>query len=231
MTSDGSLPPAEIPSEQLTCDSAHEILSARLDGEASEAELGALELHLDGCVDCQLVGAELGRLDRQLRIRPALAVPDLRPVIMSGVKPAALGRYGWRRPALAWIALVLILQNAMALIGGQISGVEVHQARHLGAFGVALGIGLGFVAWRPHRAHGMLPFAGALIAMMPVSAAFDIIENGRNAISEVIHVSEIAGLVLVWMIAGSPGRPDRASLQRALSMVRSKVLIGPLAQD
>ncbi len=32
-------------------------------------------------------------------------------------------------------------------------------ARHLGAFGVALSIGLLYVAWRPHRAYGMLPFA------------------------------------------------------------------------
>ena len=59
----------------------------------------------------------------------------------------------------------------------------------------------------PHRAYGLLPFAGALIATMMSSAAFDIIENGRSAVSEISHLAELAGLLLVWMIAGSPGRP------------------------
>ncbi len=135
-------------------------------------------------------------------------MPDLRPAILARSRPAVLGRNGWMRPALAWVAVVLVLQNAAALVAGRMDGVEVHLARHLGAFGVALGVGLAFVAWRPHRAYGLLPFAGALIATKMVSAAFDVVENGRSAVSEISHLAELAGLWLVWMIAGSPGRPD-----------------------
>ena len=204
-------------SDHLSCDAAHEILSARLDGEATAAERRLLDLHVDGCGECRIMSERFETLDRRLRFRTAEPVPDLRPVIMSRYRPAVLGRNGWMRPALAWVAVVLVFQNAAALVGGHLNGAEVHLARHIGAFGVALGVGLAFVAWRPHRAHGLLPFAGALIATMLLSAGFDIVENGRTAVSEISHLAELAGLWLVWMIAGSPGRPDWAHLGRRRS--------------
>lgn len=199
--------------ERLPCDTAHEILSAQIDGEATAAEIGTLESHLAGCADCERLSVQFMQLDRRVRLRPAAAVPDLRPAILQRVRPAVLGRNGWRRPALAWVAFLLVAQNAVALVAGQVNGAEVHLARHLGAFGVALGVGLAFVAWRPHRAYGMLPFAGALIMTMLLSAAFDIAENGRSAMSEISHLTELVGLGLVWLIAGSPGRPDWVAIR------------------
>ncbi|WP_051062617.1 zf-HC2 domain-containing protein [Ilumatobacter nonamiensis] len=199
--------------EQLSCDTAHEILSARMDGEATAPEMKQLDHHLAGCPACEQLSAQFLQLDRRVRLRPAVAVPDLRPAILSRARPAVLGRNGWRRPALAWVAFLLIAQNAAALVAGQMSGAEVHLARHLGAFGVALGVGLAFVAWRPHRAYGMLPFAGALLLTMLLSAGFDIAENGRSAVSEMSHLTELAGLALAWMIAGSPGRPDWGAIR------------------
>ena len=163
--------------EHLPCQTAHEILSAQLDGEATEPERERLNHHLTGCEECRQVSAQYHRLDRRVRLRSAESVPDLRPAIFSRSRPAVLGRNGWMRPALAWVAFVLVVQNVMALVAGEMNGAEVHLARHLGAFGVALGVGLAFVAWRPHRAHGLLPFAGALIATMMLSAIFDIVEN------------------------------------------------------
>ncbi len=202
--------------DHLSCDTAQEILSAQLDGEATARERERLEHHLTGCLDCRQLSAAFLRLDRRVRLRPAAPVPDLRPAILARSRPAVLGWNGWMRPALAWVALVLVVQNASALVAGELSGAEVHLARHLGAFGVALGVGLLFVAWRPHRAYGLLPFAGALIATMMLSAAFDIVENGRSAMSELSHLAELAGLWLVWMIAGSPGRPRWGSLRHGL---------------
>ena len=203
--------------EHLPCTTAHEILSAQLDGEASESERERLHHHLTGCQECQQLSAQYLQLDRRVRLRPAELVPDLRPAILTRIRPAVLGRNGWMRPALAWVAVVLVIQNVTALVAGEMSGAEVHLARHLGAFGVALGVGLAFVAWRPHRAYGLLPFAGALIATMMLSAAFDIVENGRSAVSEISHIAELAGLWLVWMIAGSPGRPDWGAIRPALA--------------
>lgn len=202
--------------ECLSCETAHEILSARIDGEATSVEVARLDHHLRGCADCARLAVHFADIDRRVRLRPAVAVPDLRPAILGRARPAALGRNGWRRPALAWVALLLIAQNTAALVAGRMNGAEVHLARHLGAFGVALGVGLAFVAWRPHRAYGMLPFAGALIMTMLLSAGFDILENGRSAVSEVSHLTELVGLGLVWLIAGSPGRPDWGAIRDTL---------------
>ena len=203
--------------EPLPCDTAQEILSAELDGEATTHEREQLDHHLAGCADCRQLSAQYRELDRATRLRPAVPVPDLRPAILARVRPAVLGRNGWMRPAFAWVAVVLVVQNLSALVGGHLSGAEVHMARHIGAFGVALGVGLAFVAWRPHRAYGLLPFAGALIATMLLSAAFDIAENGRSAVAEISHLAELAGLGLVWMIAGSPGRPHWGSLRSSVA--------------
>lgn len=202
--------------DHLPCETAHELLSARIDGEATTAEIERLERHLAGCADCEQLSVQFAQIDRRVRLRSAVAVPDLRPAILSRARPAVLGRNEWRRPALAWVALLLIVQNAAALVAGQMTGAEVHLARHLGAFGVALGVGLAFVAWRPHRAYGMLPFAGALILTMLISGGFDIAENGRSALAELSHLTEVVGLVLVWMIAGSPGRPDWTTIRESI---------------
>lgn len=203
--------------EHLRCETAREILSARIDGEATREESEHLDHHLVGCVECQRLAGRFVQLDRRVRLRSAMPVPDLRPAILARSRPAVLGRSGWMRPALAWVAIVLVVQNAAALVAGQMNGAEVHLARHLGAFGVALGVGLAYVAWRPHRAFGLLPFAGALIATMMLSAGFDIVENGRSAMSEISHLAELAGLWLVWMIAGSPGRPDWRAIRTVVA--------------
>ena len=109
------------------------------------------------------------------------------------------------RPALAWVAVVLFAQNVVPLVFGETDGAEVHLARHLGAFGVALAIGFAYVAWRPHRAFGMLPFVGALVVTMLASTGFDLIDGDRSALAETAHLAELAGLALLWAIAGSPG--------------------------
>lgn len=209
-------------SEPFSCDTAQDIMSARLDHEATAAEERMLDAHLPGCADCTRALQRVERLDRQLRVRVAEPVPDLRQAILSRARPASLGHAGWRRPALGWVGVLLVAQNAVALFAGELNGVETHLARHLGAFGVALGIGLLLVAVRPSRAYGILPFVSALIVTMLAGAAFDVVENGRNAAAEATHLTEIAGLVLVWMIAGSPGWSGLVdSIRHRLAMMRS----------
>ncbi len=189
----------------MNCDEAHESLSAESDGELSTDERADLGRHLDGCADCRNYSARLDTLERRWRVRPAEPVPDLVAVVTARSRPARLGRGGWIRPALAWVALVILAQNIQALVLGDSAGAEAHTARHLGAFGVALAIGFAFAAWKPHRAFGLLPFTAALVATMTVSAVLALVDGGRSALSEATHVSELVGLVLLWMIAGSPG--------------------------
>lgn len=191
--------------DALSCDHALELMSAETDGETSASEQALLETHLDDCADCVLLQRRMRHLHRQVRLRPAEPVPNLVATVTDRVRPATLGRGGWLRPALAWVSLVILVQNSAALVLGRVEGADVHLARHLGAFGVALAVGFAYVAWKPQRAFGLLPFASALIATMLVSATADVLDGGRSALAESVHITEVVGLFLVWMIAGSPG--------------------------
>lgn len=190
---------------EIACDDAHVLLSVAADDEATRHEQHTLDQHLDGCADCTSLAERLAVVDRRVRLRPAEPVPDLVMAVTSRVRPAVLGRGGWMRPGLAWVAVVLFAQNIVPLVFGETDGAETHLARHLGAFGVALAIGFAYVAWRPHRAFGMLPFVGALVVTMLASTGFDLADGGRSAVAEATHLAELAGLALLWMIAGSPG--------------------------
>ena len=136
-------------------------------------------------------------------------VPDLVERVVARARPARLGRANWMRPALAWVAVVMLVQSVPALVLGDASGANPHMARHLGAFGAALAIGFAYAAWRPHRAFGLLPFTGALVATTVVSAITDTADGSVRPLSESTHIAELIGLVLLWMIAGSPGWPLR----------------------
>lgn len=189
----------------MNCDQTRLALSATADGEADGDERRRMDAHIDTCPSCQGYAARLSEVDRLVRVRPAEAVPDLVAAVTASSRPAHLGRGGWLRPALAWVAVVLAVQNLPALVFGNTSGTEEHLSRHLGAFGVALAIGFAFIAWRPHRAIGLLPLVAALVTTMIASATFDLLDGGRSALAETAHISELIGLALLWMIAGSPG--------------------------
>ena len=76
----------------------------------------------------------------------------------------------------------------------------------VGLLGKVFGpIGFAFAAWKPHRAFGLLPFTAALVATTLVSLVADIVSGTRTLLAELIHLAEIVGLTLLWMIAGSPG--------------------------
>ncbi|MEM8746233.1 MAG: zf-HC2 domain-containing protein [Actinomycetota bacterium] len=186
------------------CGRAFEMMSARLDGELSRSESDALADHLGRCPACTSLSTRLDETNRRLRVRPTEPVPDLTDAIVARSRPVPAG-VTWIRPMLVWVAVVLIVQNAMALAGGVLDGADAHTARHVGAFGVSLGIGFLYAAWRPHRAHGLLPFAGALAVTMATNAVLDVASGGRDALAEAVHLAEIIGVILLWGIAGRPG--------------------------
>jgi hypothetical protein len=76
-----------------------------------------------------------------------------------------------------------------------------HLAAHLGAFGVAYGVALLFVALRPATARALVPFTIALAAAMFLLAVIDVARGRAPALGEFQHLLELAGLVLVWLLA------------------------------
>jgi predicted anti-sigma-YlaC factor YlaD len=190
----------------VNCDDVRTILSAIADAEADRDEAARAQHHLETCAECRSYAAQIARLDRTVRIRPAEPAPDLVARVTARARPAQVGRGGWIRPALAWVALVLLVQSIPALVFGNTDGADAHLSRHLGAFGAALAIGFAYAAWRPHRAFGLLPFTAALVLTMLASAVFDLLDGGRSALAESVHLAELIGLTLLWILAGSPGR-------------------------
>jgi predicted anti-sigma-YlaC factor YlaD len=197
--------------KRVECETTREALSARADGEATGNDITVAETHLAQCPSCRSFAADLEHVDRMVRIRPAEPVPDLVAAVTARARPARLGRGGWLRPALAWVAIVMLIQSLPALLLGEAAGTSPHLARHLGAFGAALAVGFAYAAWKPHRAFGLLPFTAALVATTSVSIVADIATGSRTPLAELIHVTELAGLALLWIVAGSPGWSRRRS--------------------
>lgn len=187
------------------CAAARDLVSAATDGEVSGPDRLALDAHLAGCEACRMYAERLAALTRSVRLRPAVADPAAVGRVMAAVEPIRLGRGRWTRPALAWVGLVVAAQAFAPLVLGQLQDAPTHVARHVGASALALAIAFVVVAWRPSHAQGLLPYAVALGATMTLGTVVDLAAGDRSVLAESTHVAELVGLVLLWMVAGSPG--------------------------
>ncbi len=189
----------------MDCSAARTVLSAALDGEAQPTELGSAARHVASCAPCQRwqVGAQ--RLHRTITIRPAQNVPDLTSPIMAAFDERPDWRQTWVRVALGWVAVLLVAGSVPALMADT-SDTTPHLSRHLGAFSVALGVGLAGAALRPARAVALLPMVAALAAASVAAAVLDVTTGREPVTGEGLHLVEIAGLILLWMLAGGPAK-------------------------
>jgi predicted anti-sigma-YlaC factor YlaD len=191
------------------CAWARDAASAAADDELGVAEAEQLAEHIAGCAACAEFARRVAVITRTSRIRVAHTDPVFVARVMATAHPARLGRGGWMRPSVVWCGLLVAFHNFEPLVFGEVDGVQSHLARHAGASGAALALCLLFVAWRPHRAHGLLPFVSALVALTLFGTLLDSAAGVTHAWDEVAHLAEVTGLVLLWLMAGSPGL-DRA---------------------
>ena len=187
----------------MHCEPARIVLSAHLDHEAEPDEAALALAHMGECRDCRAWWTLVAGSNRFLRIRSAEAVPDLASAVLLKAHPVSPGRGEWIRYALAVVALSELVLAMPGLLAGH-GAASVHDARHVGSFGSAIAIGLLYVAWRPARAFGILPIVIALASTMSVAAVIDISNGRTTGLSEAHHALEVAGLWLVWALAGRP---------------------------
>jgi predicted anti-sigma-YlaC factor YlaD len=212
----------------MRCDLAREALSAQLDGELNPLEEEGLAAHTRACASCRGYARDLRSLHRSLRVRPAAPVPDLTRSIMVATAarlPAPArrtaapnvrvgnARTGWARGALVAVALSQLALALPELLSHSHAGHSAHMTRELGAFGVALAIGMVVVAWQPQRAGGLLPTTFALTTAVTGTAVADLVLGHSGPSGQAGHFLQLVGLVLLWHLARStrPSPPSRRS--------------------
>jgi predicted anti-sigma-YlaC factor YlaD len=197
----------------MRCEAIREALSARLDGEASDLADSAVDAHLGTCVACTAWSEELSTLHRMVRVREAEPVPDLTAAILGveaadgaprrvpHAQPVSVARWG-----LFVVALTQLVLAGPGVLLGEGSGATVHVARELGAFDVALAVGLLLAAWQPARAWGLFPVMAALALVLGGTAILDVARGTATSIGEAHHLLDLAGVALLWSVA----REERA---------------------
>lgn len=200
----------------MRCDTIREAISARLDGEAPGLDDDTIDAHVAGCDACVTWSDELSTLHRMVRVREAESVPDLTGAILGSQPSPSPARRAWHREVISparWalfvVALTQLVLAAPALLLGEDSGATVHVARELGSFDLALAVGLLVAAWQPARAWGLLPVVAALALVMAGTAVIDVVRGTASGFGEAHHVLDLAGLVLLWLVAREEGRPAR----------------------
>ncbi len=194
--------------DSATCGVMRDLISADADGELSPELAPIVEAHVAHCPACGefAEGAHRVRRLTGLHVPPPAASPE--PTV-ARVSVPDVGKGAWVRIALAAVGLTLLLRGCVLIVAGDLDGASEHVARHLGAFGAALAIGLVYAAWRPERALGLMPLAGVLGLLLAATAVIDVAMRRSDALSEATHLVEVVGIVLLWILSGGRYRLGR----------------------
>jgi predicted anti-sigma-YlaC factor YlaD len=187
----------------LTC---RESLSARLDGEAGTARAEQVDAHLVECGACQVWLRRAEDLNRLLRVRPAVPVPDLTHAILTDA-PTFEPRQGWGvRGALVCVAVAQIALGLSQLVGVGTAAMHVahgtagHLFNESTAWNLALGIGMLWAAFRPRATTGLVPMLTGFLVVLLAYSAHDLL-TGAAPVSRVLgHGLLLVGLLLMIIV-------------------------------
>ncbi len=189
--------------DAVTCAAVRTSVSADLDGEVAPLDDAEVTRHLQSCGACDGFTTDARAMARRVRVAAAQDVPDLTATIMTGLtdEPATAAARWIRRlrviVAMAGIAQILL---AVPLVTGMI-GKDLHLGRDLAALQVALGVGLILAAIQPHRAAGVLPVIAVVTGATLVLAGIDVATGVATWTAELVHVSELIGVLALWALS------------------------------
>jgi len=196
----------------MRCSTFRDAFSARLDGEEVGFAVHELDAHLAGCADCQAWAQAVDVLSRavarapreQVRLDPAVLASLTAP--QGRVRTGLLATSEWRIVlGLLAVAQLVVSWPGLILHDGHAS---MHLAHELTAWDMGLAVGFLVAALRPARAWGMLPLAAVLVACMVVTSVADTLSGHALLGRELVHVLELAGLGVVWVLARRAPRPS-----------------------
>ena len=149
----------------MNCETAHEAISAVLDGEQPAVDRRVLDSHLALCAACRAWREDAHEVTRRARLAAARPVPAPNESLLAAVAGAVERRppggcSSALRGALLFVALGVIVVNLPDLVSGSYRGAPIHVAHEVGALDVALAVGFLVAAWRPARAQGMRALVG-----------------------------------------------------------------------
>lgn len=203
---DGNLDANYCDNTGMECETARLAISEGIDTNRPVAV--DVESHIDGCAACRRWQDAAHQL-RRATLRP---VDENEAVSVEMPRlPERFTAHRWVRLVLAWAAVLLIVWNVVDMFAAG-SGSAIHLERHQAAFDVALGLAFLFVAWRPDRAYGMVPFAAAFTFALTSAAIIDLFNGASTLLRESAHLIEIVGLGLLWilgMAVGPGGKRNR----------------------
>ena len=200
----------------VDCTQCREALSARLDGEESATERGAIDAHLASCAGCRRFADEAARVTRLARTAVATQEPDVVGAVLAAVpwsrRPhrvtvlrVLLGLVGLAQVEVAFVEMLGAHASGHGSQGIVLQGASVeHFAHESAAWNLALGVGFLWVARRSSRTSGMVPTLVTFMVVLTVLVVMDAIAGGVDVARLLAHGLVLIGLILVIVLDRLP---------------------------
>lgn len=217
----------------VDCQTVREAISALLDDEDPEVPRRVVDDHLGTCAACRRWQDAVHAVTRSTRLGPArplsLGSDELIAAVHAGSRPPRRPTsFTLLRATLALVGAAQVAATAPLLLFGRDHAAPEHVAHEVGAFAVALGVGLLLAAWKPDRARGMHALVGAVAALLVVTALVDLLHGRTDVGDEAPHLLALVGWVLLLRVAAAAPSPSADPSWSRLSVVR--VVTGRRAQ-
>ncbi len=191
-----------------SCALWQEAISASIDNEPSSLDAQLIEDHLKTCPECTAFQRAATSFRTRASVYEAVATPEIATTtVRAAIRENRAATSLLVRILLAGFSMVIIGLAAKPLLLGEAHRTDLHDARHIGAFSAAYGVGAFLVAFRPARARTFLPVSLFVGVALILTSAVDLASGEIPLSGEIHHLNEIVCLVLIWILS-NPRHPS-----------------------